>query len=99
MMNKKNLRYRSGERWGQRNKKPIVRPPGLKTIFRFRIHPPPHPLAQHIACTFPDTAAATLSQSNWLPPKGFIAKVNKRGPASLTWTEPQHPHGVIHPVL
>jgi len=62
-----------------------------RRFFASRSSPAPHALAQRIASTFPDIAAATRSESNCLLPKGFIAKVNNRGAVSLTGTNPTTP--------
>jgi len=56
-----------------------------------RSNPAPHALAQRIAASFPDIAAATLTESNCLLQKGFIVKVNNRGAVSLTGTNPHTP--------
>jgi len=73
----------------------IRTPPSLplasRRFFAPRSEPAPHALAQRIAASFPDIAAATLTDSNCLLPKGFIAKVNNRGAVSLTGTNPNTP--------
>jgi len=63
-------------------------PKALRRFFAGRSKPAPHALAQRIASTYPDIAAATLSESNCLLLKGFITKVNNRGADSLTCTNP-----------
>jgi len=72
-------------------KTPFSLPQASRRFFASRSNPAPHALAQRIASTFPDIAAATLSESNCLLPKGFIAKVNNRGTVSLTGTNPNTP--------
>jgi len=62
-----------------------------RRFFAARTNPVPHALAQHITAAFPDIAATTLTDSNCLLPKGFIAKVNNRGAVSLTGTDPSTP--------
>jgi len=66
-------------------------PQASRRFFTSRSTPAPHALARRIASTFPDIAAATLSESNCLLPKGFIARVNNRGAVSLTGTNPNTP--------
>jgi len=66
-------------------------PQASRGFFAPRSNPAPHALAQHIAASFPDIATATLTESNCLLPKGFIAKVNNRGAVSLTGTNPNTP--------
>jgi len=63
-------------------------PLASRRFFPTRTNPAPHALVQCIAGAFPDAAAATLSDSNCLLPRGFIAKVNNRGAVSLTGTDP-----------
>jgi len=66
-------------------------PLASRRFFAARTDPAPHPLAQRLTAAFPDIAAATLSASNCLLPKRFIAKVNNRGAVSLTGTDPNTP--------
>jgi len=70
---------------------PSSLPQASRRFFASRSNPAPHALAQRIVSTFPDIAAATLSESNCLLSKGFIAKLNKRGAVSLTKTNPNTP--------
>jgi len=72
-------------------KTPSSLPQASRRFFASRSNPAPHALAQRIASTFPDIAAATLSESNCLLPKAFIAKVNNQGAVSLTGTNPNTP--------
>ena len=72
-------------------KTPSSLPLASRRFFTPRSNPAPHALAQRIAASFPDIAAATLTDSNCLLPKGFIAKVNNRGAFSLTGTNPDTP--------
>ena len=51
-------------------------PQASRRCLASRSNPAPHALAQRIASPFPDIAPATLSESNCLLPKAFIAKVN-----------------------
>ena len=60
-------------------------------FFAARTDPALHALAQRITAALPDIGAATLTDSNCLLPKGFIAKVNNRGAVSLTGTDPNTP--------
>jgi len=57
-------------------KTPSSLPQASRRFFAPGSNPAPHALAQRIAASFPDIAAATLTDSNCLLPKGFIAKVN-----------------------
>jgi len=66
-------------------------PQASRRFFASRSNPAPHALAQRIVSSFPDIAAATLSESNCLLPKGFIAKVHNRGAVSRTTTSPNTP--------
>jgi len=72
-------------------KPPSSLPSASRHFFAVRTYPAPHALAQRISAAFPDIAAATLTDSNCLLPKGFIAKVNNRGAVSLTGTDPNTP--------
>jgi len=72
-------------------KSPSSLPQASSRFFAPRSNPAPHALAQRIATSFPDIAAATLTDSNYLLPKGFIVKVNNRGAISLTGTNPNTP--------
>jgi len=77
------------ERDGDKETKtPSSLPQALRRFFAPRSNPAPHALAQHIAATWPDIAATTLTECNCLLPKGFIAKVNNGGTVSLTGTNP-----------
>ena len=51
--------------------------------------PSPHPQAQLITKAITDIVATTLTESNWLLPKAFVAKVNDGDAVSLTRTDPQ----------
>ena len=64
---------------------------GFESFFAARTDHIPHALAQRIAATLPDIAAATLTNSNHLLPKGFIMKVHSRGAVSVTGTNPNTP--------
>jgi len=70
---------------------PLSLPQASRRFFAPRSNPAPHALAQRIAASFPDITAATLTESNCLLPKGFIAKVNNRGAVSLTGSKPNTP--------
>jgi len=70
---------------------PSSLPQASRRFFAPRFNPAPHALAQRIAASFPDIAAATLTDSNCLLPKGFISKVNNRGAVSLTSTNRNTP--------
>jgi len=72
-------------------KTPSSLPQVTRGFFAPRYSPAPHSLGQRITASFPDIAAATLTESNCLLPKGFIAKVNNRGAVSLTGTNPDIP--------
>jgi len=72
-------------------KTPSSLPLASRRFYAPRYEPAPHPLALGIAASFPDIAAATLTESNCLLPKGFIAKVNNRGAVSLTGTNHDTP--------
>jgi len=72
-------------------------PQASKRFFAPRSNPAPHALAQRIAASFPDIAAATLTDSNCLLPNGFIARVNNRGAVSLTGTNPNTPAELYAP--
>ena len=78
---------------------PSSLPLASSRFFAARTNPAPHALAQRITAAFPDIAAATLSDSNCLLPKGFIAKVNNRGAVSLTGTDPNAPAESYTPYL
>jgi len=58
-----------------------IRPPSSvplvwRCFFTARTNPAPYTLAYRIAASFPDIAAATLTDSYCLLLKGFIVKVN-----------------------
>ena len=63
---------------------PSSLPLASRNFFGARTNPAPHALAQRIAATFPNIAAATLTNFNCLLPNGVIAKLNNRGAVSLT---------------
>jgi len=85
------LRYSGCERLGQGYKVPVVPPLGLKTQFCCQNRPcPPCPCTTHSRQLL-DIAAATLTDSNCLLPKGLIPQVNNRGAFSLTGTNPNTP--------
>jgi len=74
-------------------------PVGSRCFFPSRFNPAPQALAQRIAASFPDMAAATLTDSNSLLPKGFIARVTNSGAVSLTGTNPNTPRESYTPYL
>jgi len=72
-------------------KPPSPLPFASRRFYAIRSEPAPHALASRIKQSFPDIVAASLTESNCLLPKGFIAKVNDRGAVSLTGTNPHTP--------
>jgi len=72
-------------------KTPSPLPQASRRFFVPRSNPATHTLAQRIAPSFPDIAAATLRDSKCLLLKGFIAKVNNRVGVSLTSSNPNPP--------
>ena len=73
---------------GEPSKPATSLPFASRRFFAVRETPLPHLLAAHITKTFPDIVATTLTESNYLLPKGFRVKVNDRGAVSLTGTDP-----------
>ena len=72
-------------------------PYASRRFFAIHSSPTPHVQSQRIVTTLPDLISATLSKSNCLLPKGFIAKVNDRGTVSLTETDPHTPASTYAP--
>ena len=72
-------------------KRTLGLPYASRRFFAIRSSPAPHAQAQRIVKIFPNLVAITLTQSNCLLPKGYIAKVNDRGAVSLTRSDPHTP--------
>jgi len=66
-------------------------PLASRRFFTPRSEATPHALTHYIAVSFPDIAAATLTESNCLLSKGFIAKVNNPAAVSLIGPNPNTP--------
>jgi len=92
---KKKTKRLSGPEVAREGDRSIMPPSSLplasRRFFAARTDPATHALSQRITAAFPDIAAATLTYSNRLLPKGFIAKVNNRGAVSLTGTDSNTP--------